>query len=229
MRALRSLGFFINTLVMYLGLPLLGWGVDDLGGFFSLSQRLGYTVLVVALGLAVAYQAFDAPEGITGSKGKKGKLVHRQSIIWVAGVLLLFAALMFLSFADRRNVGVIKDGQAARWAGLAFFGLGSGLVFWSGVALGRLYSGEVTLQEDHQLITSGLYHYVRHPRYLGAELLVIGLSLVFRSWIGLIASVAVLGALLFRIRDEEALMHKEFEQEWEAYCKHSWRLIPFLY
>ena len=229
MKGLRSLGFFINTLLMYLGLPLLGWGFDDPWGFFSLSQRLGYAVLVVALGLAVGYQAFDAPEGIRGSKGKESKLVHRQSIIRVAGVLLLFAAFMFLPFADRRSIGVMSDGHAPRWVGLALFGLGSGLVFWSGIALGRLYSGEVTIQEDHRLITNGLYHYIRHPRYLGAELLAIGLSLVFRSWIGLIVSFAFLGVLLLRIRDEEALMHEEFEQEWEAYCKHSWRLIPFLY
>ena len=229
MKALRSLGFFINTLVMYLGLPLLGWGVDDPRGFFSLSQRLGYAVLVVALGFAVGYQAYDAPEGIRGSKGKENKLVHRQSIIRMAMILLLFTALVFLSFADRRSIGVIKDGHAVRWVGLALFGLGSGLVFWSGVVLGRLYSGEVTIQEDHQLITDGLYHYVRHPRYLGAELLAIGLSLVFRSWIGLIVSFALLGVLSLRIRDEEAFMHREFEQEWEAYCRHSWRLIPFLY
>jgi protein-S-isoprenylcysteine O-methyltransferase Ste14 len=229
LRALRSLGFFVNTVLMYLGLPLLGWGFDDLSGFFSLSQRLAYGLLVGVLGIAVGYQAFDAPEGITGRRGQKGKLVPRQSVIRLALVLLLFAALVFLASADRRSIGVMTDGSAARWAGVALFGLGSGLVFWSGLALGKLYSGEVTIQEEHRLVTGGLYRYIRHPRYLGAELLSIGLSLVFRSWIGLTLSLAAVAVFLFRIRDEEALLQREFGQEWEAYCRHSWRLIPFLY
>lgn len=88
---------------------------------------------------------------------------------------------------------------------------------------------DVTIQENHHLVTSGLYRYVRHPRYLGAVFLGVGLSLTFRSRIGLVLSSAFIGLIILRIRDEEALMHKEFGQEWEVYCEHSWRLIPFLY
>lgn len=103
-------------------------------------------------------------------------------------VLLLFGALAFLPFADRRSIGVIIGRQLTRWLGLVLFRLGMGLVFWSGLALGKLYSPEVTIQKNHQLITGGLYQYVRHPRYLGAQLLAVGLSFVFRSWIGLVAN-----------------------------------------
>jgi protein-S-isoprenylcysteine O-methyltransferase Ste14 len=52
---------------------------------------------------------------------------------------------------------------------------------------------------------------------------------LFRSWIGLAGSTMFLGVIEFRIKDEEALMHQEFGQEWEAYCKQSWRLMPYLY
>lgn len=229
MNVLRGLGSFMFTIVLYLGLPLLGWGFDDLQGFFSLNQRLGYAILISALGLAAGYQAIDAPEGLRGSKGQEEKLVSRQSIVRVVVILLLLGALFFLPFADRRNIGVMIGSEAARWAGLVLFVLGISLVFWSGLTLGRLYSGEVTIQKDHQLITSGLYRYVRHPRYLGGIILGIGLSLIFRSWIGLALSISFIGLILLRIRDEEALMYKEFGQEWEEYCKQSWRLVPFLY
>jgi len=102
-------------------------------------------------------------------------------------------------------------------------------VFWSGITLGRLYSADVTIQENHHLVTSGLYRYVRHPRYLGAVFLGVGLSLAFRSWTGLVLSSAFISLILLRIRDEEALIHKELGQELEVYCELSWRLIPFLY
>ena len=78
-------------------------------------------------------------------------------------------------------------------------------------------------------MTTGLYRYVRHPRYLGAVLTGFGLALTFRSWIGLLVATAFIGVIALRIRDEEAFMQQEFGPEWEAYCQHSWRLIPFLY
>jgi protein-S-isoprenylcysteine O-methyltransferase Ste14 len=229
MKVLRSLGFCFNTLVIFLGVPLVGWGIDDFSGFFSLSQRSGYAVLVVMLGIAAGYQAFNNPEGIRGSKGEKGKLIQRQSIIRFAITLLLFGSLFFLPFADRRSVGVMNDVSIMRWAGLICFGFGIMLVFWSGMVLGKLYSAEVTIQKDHKLITSGPYRHIRHPRYIGGIIYAIGISFLFRSWIGLAVIILSSGIFLLRIRDEEALMHKEFGMEWELYCKRSWRLIPFIY
>jgi len=229
MRYLRAVLFFLVTVAIYLGLPLLGWGIGDLRGFFSLYPRLGYAVLVAAFGLAVAYQAVEASEGIRGSRGDESKLLHRQSVVGMVMILVLYAALVFLPFADRRSIGVMMVGLAVRWPGLVLCGLGYTLVFWSGVALGRMYSQEVTIQEGHQLITKGLYHYIRHPRYLGVIMLALGESFLFRSWIGLLATIPVCGMLLYRIKDEEAVLHQEFGEEWEAYCKRSWRLIPHLF
>jgi protein-S-isoprenylcysteine O-methyltransferase Ste14 len=209
MNVLHGFGSFIFTIVLYLGVPLLGWGLDDLRGFFSLNQRMGYAVFILTLSIAAGYQAIDAPESLRGSKGQEEKLVSRQSIVRIAVVLLLLGALFFLPFADRRNIGVMLNSQAVRWAGLVLFILGISLVFWSGLTLGRLYSGEVTIQKDHQLITNGLYRYIRHPRYLGGVILSISLSLIFSSWIGLALSIPFIGFILLRIRDEEALMYKE--------------------
>jgi len=214
---------------MYIGVPLVGWGANDLRGFFSIYPRLGYAVLVTALSLAAGYQAIDAPEGIRGSRGYEGKLLRRQSIVGIMMILLLYGVLVFLPFADRRSIGVMSDCQPVRWSGLALIGLGFTLIFWSGVTLGRMYSAEVTIQQNHELITSGIYRYVRHPRYLGAIILGLGLSLLFRSWIVLALFIPFLIVILSRIRDEEAVLLEEFGQDWEQYCKHSWRLIPFLY
>ena len=75
MKYLQALGFFLGTLGIYLVPVLVGWGIDDLGGFFSIYPRLGYAVLVAMLGLAAGYQAVDAPEGIRGGKGEEGKLI----------------------------------------------------------------------------------------------------------------------------------------------------------
>jgi protein-S-isoprenylcysteine O-methyltransferase Ste14 len=219
----------LGTLGIYLVPVLIGWGLDDLDGFFSVYPRLGYAVLVVMLGLAAGYQALDSPEGLRGGKGEEGKRLSRQTVVKVAVILLMYGALVFLPFADRRDIGVMFESQAARWPGLVLVGLGFALIFWSGFALGRFYSADVTIQKDHRLVTIGPYRRIRHPRYLGALFVAIGLAILFRSWIGLAVSVPFLGVILFRIKDEEVVLHQEFGQEWEAYCKRSWRLIPYIY
>lgn len=38
---------------------------------------------------------------------------------------------------------------------------------WARVHLGRNWSGIVTVKEDHELIRTGPYGYVRHPIYTG--------------------------------------------------------------
>lgn len=35
--------------------------------------------------------------------------------------------------------------------------------------------------------------------------------------------------LLWRIHDEESLMHQEFGADWDVYARKSWHLIPFVY
>jgi protein-S-isoprenylcysteine O-methyltransferase Ste14 len=229
MRYLRAIIFFLATLLIYLGVPLIAWGLGDLREFFSIHSRLCYAIVVGIFGLAVGIQAIGSTEGIRGGKGEEGKLVLRQSIVRVVLILLLYIALLFIPFADRRGIGVLSDGGVIRWLGVVLSALGYALVFWSGLALGRQYSAEVTIQKDHQLITTSIYRYIRNPRYLGVIALSIGVSCVFRSWIGLVASIFFLGIILLRIKDEEALLHKEFGAEWEAYCMHSWRLIPYLF
>lgn len=229
MKFLRAILFFIATLLIYLGVTLLGWGLGDLAGFFSSAPRLGYAIVVGLFSLAVGVQAYGSTEGIRGGKGEEGKFVFRQRLVRIGLVLALYIALFFIPFFDRRGFGVFGNSDIVRWLGVVLSALGFSLVFWSGLTLGRQYSADVTIQEGHHLITHSIYRYIRNPRYLGVIALSIGVSCIFRSWVGLIASLLFLVILLYRIKDEESLMHKEFGGEWEAYCQRSWRLIPYLY
>ncbi len=229
MKILRLILFFIATLLIYLGVPLLGWGFGDLAGYFSSIPRLGYALVVGLFGLALGIQAYTSTQGIRGGKGEETKFVFRQRVVRIVLVLSLYLALFFIPFFDRRIILVLSEAVGLRWLGMALCAMGFALVFGSGVALGRQYSADVTIQTDHQLITKGVYRFIRHPRYLGVIALSIGVSCLFRSWIGLIATIIFLVILLYRIRDEEAVMHQEFSGAWEEYCQHSWRLLPYIY
>jgi protein-S-isoprenylcysteine O-methyltransferase Ste14 len=228
MKYLRAVIFCFSTILTYLGISLVGWGVDDLAGFFSQAQRAGYMLVVILFGLAIGFQAIDAPEGISGSKGQDNKRVKRQTILGSFMTLSFFVLLFLLPMADRHDFGTIPQNPLVRWLGLVLCGVGYSLIFWSGLALGRMYSADVTIQKDHQLITTGPYHYIRHPRYLGLILAGLGIAGLFRSWLGLVILLPLVAILLLRIMDEERLMQQEFGAAWQTYCARTWRLIPFI-
>jgi len=134
--------------------------------------------------------------------------------------------LALVPLCDRRGIAAISGAAATRWLGLVLTLAAGGLVFGSVLNLGRQYSARVTLQPEHHLVTSGLYRFIRHPRYLGLLGMVLGFALVFNTWVGAAADLALLAGLLWRISDEKNLLRGEFGQEWEDYARRTKRLIP---
>ncbi len=216
---------FFLTLIVYVGLPLAGWGPGDASGFFSEPARLGVSIFGGISAFLAAWQGMVIPE----QNDQKEKRVTRQTVYLVVIQLLGLAFLVALGYCDRRGVAVLPENEVTRLLGLGLALLGGAVMFWSVVNLGRQYSPEVTIQKEHHLITHGLYRLIRHPRYLGLLVLILGSALVFRSWIGIAAGGALLVSLLWRIHDEEALLQREFGAEWEAYARRTKRLLPWIW
>ena len=97
------------------------------------------------------------------------------------------------------------------------------------VTMGRFYSGFLVTREDHQLITRGMYAYVRHPIYLGVICVCTGIALFTTSLLGLIVLWGVIPFFLRRIRLEEQMLVDKFGAEYEAYRARTKKLLPFVY
>lgn len=48
--------------------------------------------------------------------------------------------------------------------------------------IGRNWSSNIDVKKDHQLITSGVYHYIRHPIYTGVLLMMLGNVIFFSKY-----------------------------------------------
>ena len=204
-------------------------GLNDLVDFFADGPKAAYALVVVGLGLAIGYQAIDAPEGIRGNQGEIVMAIRRQRILNVILILLLYTALFFLPFAEQHSIGIMQIAQGWAWLGVGLCTAGYTLVYWSGLTLGRMYSKQVTIQPNHQLVTTSIYRFIRHPRYLGVIQIALGLGLIYRSWIGVAVIIPLVAILILRIKDEEAVMRQQFGEDWDSYCMRSWRLIPYIY
>lgn len=98
---------------------------------------------------------------------------------------------------------------------------------WPVRTLNRLWSHQVEIRPDHELILAGPYRYVRHPNYLCLLCEVIGFPLVSNSYFAFIlAVVAYVPVLRLRIRHEEAALIGKFGNDYEEYLRQVPALFP---
>lgn len=152
------------------------------------------------------------------------------------GTRLAFLGGIFLPFLTLPlawlGVGALNPAWATtlRWLGAAIMLLGIVLWMVSINTLGRYFSVNVDIPEDHRLIERGPYRLLRHPAYAGMIVVEIGFGIATGNWICMLAFLAIPFALFsVRIRVEEAALLAHFGDEYAAYTKRTKRLVPWLY
>lgn len=90
-------------------------------------------------------------------------------------------------------------------------------------------SNIVEVSEGQQVISTGLYRWVRHPMYSGVLIMFLPTPLALGSCWGLIPFAFLPFVLVMRLLQEEKLLRKELKG-YDAYCRKTrYRLIPFLW
>lgn len=215
--------FLATQVFLILILILSGWGLDDLRGFFADPSRAELVVAITFAAVAVLTLRIEA------RPIRKGRLsLGHQTVVLLALALGSIFLLWFLPFADRRLIFTFAHSPAISYFGLLLCCGGIVVRMLALEKLGGHFSAYVTLQEQHQLIQSGIYGHIRHPLYLSLLLAAPGLALVFTSW--LVVPI-FFGTVIFvtrRIRQEENMLEKYFGETFLEYRRRTWVLIPLL-
>ena len=96
--------------------------------------------------------------------------------------------------------------------------------------LGANFAVRLGLREDHRLIASGPYRWVRHPNYAALLLVAVGTALAFASRLALAVTVGLwLPLVLLRIVREERMLLARFREDYRSYMRRTWRLIVGIY
>lgn len=84
----------------------------------------------------------------------------------------------------------------------------------------------IELAADQRVISTGPYALVRHPMYAAALGMLIGIPIALGSYVALIIIVAITGALIWRLLDEEEFLAANLSDYLEYQKKVPHRLIP---
>jgi protein-S-isoprenylcysteine O-methyltransferase Ste14 len=162
---------------------------------------------------------------------KTRRTVRQESFASRYGILLLEILGFGLLFSDAAEVGilgrrVIERTYALATTGVVLTWIGIGTALWARYHLGQYWSARITLKEDHKLIRTGPYAYLRHPIYSGLDLAAIGSALAIDRWRCVLGVALIVLGYVIKARREESLLAAQFGEAFTEHCKLAGFLIP---
>lgn len=123
---------------------------------------------------------------------------------------------------------ISEDPSRLRVIGVAIYTLGLLVAILARLQLGSNWSDieAANVKAEQQVVSGGVYRFIRHPIYVGDLLLLLGLELALNSWLFL--GVAMLTPIVLRQAIREEQMLRQSLPGYSEYCSRSKRFIPFL-
>ncbi len=90
-------------------------------------------------------------------------------------------------------------------------------------------AGTIEVGTEQKVIATGPYAIVRHPMYIGALVMLVGVPLALGSWWGLFAIVPMTLVIVWRLLDEERFLAKNLAGYKEYQGKVKSRLLPLIW
>jgi protein-S-isoprenylcysteine O-methyltransferase Ste14 len=145
----------------------------------------------------------------------------------IIGLVVLPAIHLATGLFEFANTGFRP---AAGWLGMIAMVAFLYMFYRSHKDLARNWSVSLEIRKDHQLIDTGVYSKIRHPMYTSFWLWGIAQFLLVPNWIAGLSGLASVAFLYFsRIGAEEKMMHQQFGDAYEEYCRKTYRLLPKLF
>jgi protein-S-isoprenylcysteine O-methyltransferase Ste14 len=189
--------------------------------------RVALAAIVVSSMAVTAYHRIQA--------ASSGEWISRrgEGCLLFLAIRLSAAAMLAATIAAIVNPLAVEPislplPRPCRWAGAAVGVIAIGLLYWTLNSLGKNLTDTVVTRKEHTLVTSGPYHWVRHPFYDALLLLVISSSLIAANWFILLAGATTFLFLAIRTRIEERKLVERFGDQYLNYMARTNRFIPRL-
>ena len=193
-----------------------------------------FPLVQVMLGIVLVAELYLMRSRLSGDASRsadRGSLRLLMAIIFISVGL---AWVVGRRFPQARFDALFDMGPTAVTcvyaAGIAVFVAGLALRWYSMAYLGRLFTFDVAIAADHQVIDTGPYRHIRHPAYTGSLMTFVGIGLCGGNALALVVLLVPIAlAFMRRIVVEEAALTAGLGDQYVDYVARTKRLIPFVY
>ncbi|MFY9839234.1 MAG: isoprenylcysteine carboxylmethyltransferase family protein [Xanthobacteraceae bacterium] len=186
--------------------------------------RPNETIEVIWIGWLVSWMAASFWSGRTAKRATTWETwAYRVAIF--AGALLI--APWTAPALGEKQIWEVGNTGAYVLVGVMLAGL---LLTWlARIHLGRLWSSAITRKEQHRIVDTGPYAYVRHPIYAGIITALIATAIIEATLVALVGALLIALGLWLKARAEERFLMAELGPDaYRSYCRRVTMLIPFL-
>jgi protein-S-isoprenylcysteine O-methyltransferase Ste14 len=185
--------------------------------------------IIVTITVSYLYVFFEVFMNLRQRRKNNCSTMNDKGSLWLLYVLIT------LGYALSFSIGATKIGRAYHWN--TFFALGMALVvvgfiirMYSILTLNQYFTYSVAKVENHKIVETGLYKFIRHPGYLGQLIIFMGISISISNWLSILfMMIPVTLGYLYRINVEEKFMMDQFGEDYQRYQNRTRRIIPLLY
>jgi protein-S-isoprenylcysteine O-methyltransferase Ste14 len=148
--------------------------------------------------------------------------VIEPAVLWKSLFALFYYPFVGYCVADFTWTGWTRISPLVPW--LNILGV---LIFMFGAALRLLTLRTLVRAQPNRLVRSGLFRFVRHPRYLASLVQLIAVPLAFSSWLGLVLALGLgLPLLLRQVGLEDTRLRNAYGDDFAAWQQNVPKLIP---
>ena len=211
--------YIVGFLLLGAFLFLPAWTLQYFGAWLFLGV-LFVPMLVIGVVLLV-----QSPDLLAKRLNNKEKEKTQQGVVALSG--LMFPVGFVVSALDFR----FGWSDVPMWLVIT-----SAMLFLIGYAMyaeamreNAYLSRTVEVQENQEVISTGLYGIVRHPMYLATLLMFLPMALILGSFWGLLPFAMYPVMIVIRILNEEKILTEGLDGYAEYKTKVRYRLIPFVW
>ena len=122
------------------------------------------------------------------------------------------------------------DYNLPKWMGIPaalLYSFGVWLFFRAHADLGHYWSPGLEIKEDHRLIKTGVFKWVRHPMYAAFVAIAVAQIFMLQNWlIGPAFLLLAIPFYLHRVKREEKMLIKKFGADYSDYMKSTGEIFP---
>ena len=153
---------------------------------------------------------------------------RQSSFIRLAIIVVVISFLKIKSFRHLANAYIFSSNHFVQGCGVLICAVGIAFAIWARIHIGKNWGMPMSLKEKAELVTTGPYHFVRHPIYTGLCIAMIG-SMITEGFMWLIWFVFLGGYFIYSAKKEEKSMLLQFPDKYPEYMRRTKMLIPFIF